>query len=230
MNFFARNLQIFKRIGLPLFVLTLIYTSLDQLLTINTEEAMRSPHGANAWIWAYGLGSLIIGIIFPILGVLVVIYGAQNSEANERGLWDYVQHHVNQMSIEILRCWGKTLFWSILFILPGLWKYFEYTMVPFVVAMSKEYEQGKADALEASIRLVRSCLLKISAIILIFHLFFPSILTVLFDEYRLVWHTPVEALALTFIDVYLFIFSTQLLMDVFESQNPQEISNAAAHV
>jgi hypothetical protein len=45
-----------------------------------------------------------------------------------------------------------------------------------------------------------------------------------------VWHTPVEALALTFIDVYLFIFSTQLLMDVFESQNPQEISNAAAHV
>jgi hypothetical protein len=229
-NFFARNLLIFKRIGLPLFVLTLIYTSLDQLLTINTEAALRSPNGASAWMWAYGFASLIIGIIFPILGVLVVIYGAQTSEGSESKLWDYVQHHLNQLSIEILRSWGKTLMWSLLFILPGFWKYLEYTMIPFVVVMSKAYERGDEDSLVASTRLVRSKMLKILAIILVFHLIFPSILTVLFDEYRLVWHTPVAALALTLIDVYLFIFSTQLLIGVFESQNPQETSHAAAYI
>ncbi|MGZ3743396.1 MAG: hypothetical protein ACXWRE_06795 [Pseudobdellovibrionaceae bacterium] len=230
MNFFARNLLIFKRIGLPLFVLTLIYTSLDQLLTINTEAAMRSPNGANAWIWAYGLGSLIIGIIFPILGILVVIYGAQAPEANEKGLWEYIQKHLNQMSIEVLRSWGKTLLWSLLFILPGLWKYLEYTMIPFVVTLSQAYERGEEDSLMASARVVRGNLFKILAIILVFHLFFPSILTVLFDEYRLVWHTPVQALVLTLIDVYLFVFSTQLLMGIFESQNPQEKSNAGAYI
>lgn len=230
MNFFARNFLIFKRIGLPLFVLTLIYTSLDQLLTINTEAAMRSPQGANGWIWAYGLSSLVIGIIFPILGILVVIYGAKTSEVSEQGLWDFLQLHVNQLCIEILRSWGKTLLWSLLFILPGLWKYFEYTMVPFVVTMSKAYEQGEEDSLLASKRMVHSQLLKILAIILVFHLFFPSILTVLFDEYRLVWHTPVQALALTLIDVYLFIFSTQLLIGVFESQPPQETANASAYI
>jgi hypothetical protein len=229
-NFFARNLLIFKRIGLPLFVLTLIYTSLDQLLTINTEAAMRSPNGTSPWIWVYGFSSLIVGIIFPIMGVLVVIYGAQNPETSEKDLWDYIQQHINQMSIEILRSWGKTLTWSLLFILPGIWKYLEYTMIPFVVTLSKAYDRGDQDALVASTYLVRSKLLRVSAILLLFHLIFPSILTVFFDEYRLVWHTPVAALVLTLIDVYLFIFATQLLMDVFESQNTQEVPCAETHV
>lgn len=230
MNFFARNLQIFKRIGLPLYVLTLIYTSLDQLLTINTEAAMRNPNGGTTWIWVYGFSSLIVGIIFPILGILVVIYGAQTPETDEKGLWQFIQHHINQMSIEILRSWGKTILWTLLFILPGLWKYVEYTMIPFVVTMSKKYDRGDEDALQSSTRLVRSHLLKVSAILLVFHLIFPSILTVLFDEYRLVWHTPFSALVLTLVDVYLFIFSTQLLMGVFEGHNQQEVTNAAAHV
>jgi hypothetical protein len=229
-NFFARNLQIFKRIGLPLFVLTLIYTSLDQLLTINTEATMRNPNGGTTWIWIYGFSSLIVGIIFPILGILVVLYGAQASETDEKGLWQFIHHHINQLSIEILRSWGKTLLWSLLFILPGIWKYLEYTMIPFVVTLSKKYDHGDEDALKASAHLVRAQLLKVSAILLIFHLIFPSILTVLFDEYRLVWHTPFSALVLTLVDVYLFIFSTQLLLSVFESQNKQEVPNAATHV
>lgn len=230
MNFFARNFQIFKRIGLPLYVLTLIYTSLDQLLTINTEAAMRNPNGGTTWIWVYGFSSLIVGIIFPILGILVVLYGAKAPDANEKGLWQFIQHHMNQLSIEILRSWGKTLMWSLLFILPALWKYLEYTMIPFIVTMSKKYDRGEEDALDSSAHMVRQHLLKVSAILLVFHLIFPSILTVLFDEYRLVWHTPVSALVLTLVDVYLFIFSTQLLLGVFESQNQQEVPNAAAHV
>lgn len=230
MNFFARNLLIFKRIGLPLYVLTLIYTSLDQLLTINTEAAMRNPNGGTTWIWIYGFSSLIVGIIFPILGLLVVLYGAQSTETDEKGLWHFIQQHINQLSIEILRSWGKTLLWSLVFILPGLWKYIEFTMIPFVVTMSKKYDRGEVDALKASTQLVRKYLLKVSAILLVFHLIFPSILTVLFDEYRLVWHTPFSALVLTLIDVYVFIFSTQLLLSVFEGDSQQEVPSAAAHV
>ncbi len=230
MNFFIRNFLILKRIGLPLFVLTLIYTSLDQVLTINTEAAMQSPNGANSLIWLYGFVSLVIGISFPILGVLVVIYGGQNAETSESGLLQYILQHVNQMSIEILRSWGKTLMWSLLFILPGLWKYLEYTMIPFVVTMSKAYERGDEDALVASTHLVRIKLFKIVIILLIFHFIFPSILTVFFDEYRLVWRTPIAALGLTLLDVYLFIFSTQLLMEIFENQNQREVSNASAHI
>lgn len=229
MNFFARNLQIFKRVGLPLYVLTLIYTSLDQLLTINTEAALRSPEGGTGWIWAYGFASLLVGIVFPILGALVVIYGAKTPDANEKGLWHFIQQHLNQLSIEILRSWGKTLLWSLLFILPGIWKYFEFIMIPYVVTLSKNYENGDLDALGASTQIVRKNMLKVLAVFFVFHLILPSVLTVFFDEYRLLWQTPITASILTLIDVYIFAFSTQLLLNIFESQN-QEASHAAAHV
>jgi len=228
-NFFARNLQIFKRIGLPLFVLSLIYTSIDQLLTINIDDALKSPNGPVNVVWFYGFISLIFGIVFPILGILVVIYGAKTPDANEKGLVHFIGRHLNQLSIEILRSWGKTLLWSMLLILPGVWKYIEYTMIPFVVTLSKPYDRGEEDALAASSQVVKHRLLKISAILFVFHLFLPSVLTVFFDEYRLVWHTPVAALALNFVDVYLFILSTQLLMTVFE-QEIQEPSHGTSHV
>lgn len=191
---------------------------------------MRGPNGVSAWMWFYGFSALIVGIIFPILGSLVVIYGATSPGANEKGLWEFIHEHLNQLSIEILRSWGKTLLWSLFFILPGIWRYIELTMIPFVVTLSKKYEQGEEDALVTSTQLVRAKLWKVLLIFVVFHLLFPSVLTVLFDEYRLVWQTPVSALVLTWIDVYLFIFSTQLLLGLFESQNPQEAPHAAAHV
>jgi hypothetical protein len=215
-----------------LYVLTLIYTSLDQLLTINTEAALRSTDGGSGWVWGYGFASLFIGILFPIMGLLVVLYGAQGPEtgaASEKGLWQYVQLHVNQLGIEILRSWGKTLLWSLLFILPGIWKYFEYTMIPFIVTLSKRYERGEEDALQASSQMVRKNLPKVLAVLLIFHLIFPSILTVMFDDYRLIWQTPLSAAVLTLVDVYLFIFSTQVLLNIFESQI-SEAPHAEAHV
>lgn len=229
MSFFARNLQIFQRIGLPLFVLTLIYTSVDQLLTINIDAALKDPSGALGFVWIYGFFSLIFGIIFPILGILVVVYGAKTPNPSENDLVEFIQKNFNQMSIEILRSWGKTLLWSLLLILPGIWKYIEYTMIPFVVTLSPAYQRGEQDALKASTQIVRHHVLKVCAILLVFHLLLPSFLTVFFDDYRLIWQTPLPALLLGFVDVYLFIFSTQLLINLFESEI-QEKPHAESHV
>ena len=180
-------------------------------------------------VWFYGFFSLVLGIIFPILGILIVVYGAKTPEANEKGLLEFIQKTIEPMSIEILRSWGKTLLWSLLLLLPGLWKYTEYTLIPFVVALSPKYQRGEEDALLASARLVKSNLLKICAILTFFHLIFPSLLTVFFDDYRLIWDTPIAAVLLTLVDVFLFIFSTQLLLMVFESEG-QGSSHAESYV
>lgn len=217
MNILIRNLQIFKSIGLPLFALTLVYTSLDQLLMINIDAALKSPQGGMQLVWFYGFFSLVMGIIFPIFGILVVVYGTKAPQANEAGLFEFVQKTIEPMSIEILRSWGKTLLWSLLFILPGLWKYTEYMLIPFVVALSPKYQRGEEDALLASAALVKNNLLKISAILILFHLVFPTLLTVFFDDYRLIWKTPIAAVLLNLVDVFLFILSTQMLLSVFES-------------
>jgi hypothetical protein len=242
-TFFRRNLEIFKRIGLPLFVLTLVYTSIDQLLTINIDETLRTPTGGMGLVWTLGFISLVLGILFPILGILVVIYGAGHPDSNERGLFRYIRKFLNQVSIEILRSWGKTLLWSLLLILPGLWKYIQYTLIPFVVTLSPSYAAGDRDALAYSAMVVRHHLGKVLAIIFVFHLFIPSIMTVFFDDERLVWITPVPALLLTVVDVYFFILSTQLLLTVFEHDGtepavaltltpptPPEITNESAYI
>jgi hypothetical protein len=238
-TFISRNLLIFKRIGLPLYVLTLVYTSIDQLLTINIDESLRSPTGALGTVWMLGFVSLVLGILFPILGILVVLYGAKHSDPNEQGLLQFIKKFLSQVSIEILRSWGKTLLWSLLFLLPGLWKYIQFTMIPFIVTLSNRYQQGEKDALEFSSRIVRNHLAKVLGILLLFHFFIPSLLTVLFDDYRLVWSTPIPALMLTFIDVYFFIFSTQALLTIFEQASddperkvihPSETLNAPAYI
>jgi hypothetical protein len=231
-TFFSRNLEIFKRIGLPLYVLTLAYTSLDQLLTINIDESLRSPTGAMGAIWGLGFVSLVLGIVFPILGILVVLYGAKEvgskdaDPASEKGLFEFILKFFSQVSIEILRSWGKTLLWSLLFLVPGIWKYIQYTFIPFIVTLSRSYDLGEKDALRFSAAIVRHHMLKVVAILVIFHFLVPSVMTVLFDDYRLVWNTPVPALLLTFVDVYLFIVSTQLLLMVFEKDNEVDAKKA----
>ena len=215
-------------------MLTLIYTSLDQVLTMKIDEALRNTvTGGMSLIWAYGFLSLISGILFPILGILVVVYGASFPETTEHGLVYFIEKNISQLSIEILRSWGKTLFWTLALIVPGIWKYIEFTMIPFIVMLSPSYQRGEEDALEASSRLVRGNLMRIISILVAFHLILPSVLAVLFDDYRIVWQTPVPALFLTFLDVYIFIISTQLLIQVFEKNAPEstaEVSHAESYV
>lgn len=179
-------------------------------------------------MWTYGFISLILGIVFPIFGILVVIYGAMTPGANEKGLFAYIAHYWNQMSIEILRSWGKTVMWCLVMVLPGLWKYVEYTMIPFVVTLSPRYDSGEVDALKASAVIVKKNIWKISFILTFFHGIFPGLLTVFFDDYRLFWSTPMAAMLLTFVDVYLFILSTQMLLVIFEKEISGEITNQEA--
>jgi len=132
----------------------------------------------------------------------------------------FFKRYSNQVYIETLRAWGKTLLWSLLLILPGMWKYIEYIFVPFVVTESQPYQEGQEDALKASSHIVRKNFLKVFAVIILFHLFIPLLLTAFFDQYRLLWDTPLASLALNLLDTYLLLFSTQLLFVIFQREVP----------
>ncbi|MNL47470.1 hypothetical protein D3C87_1702610 [compost metagenome] len=110
------------------------------------------------------------------------------------------------------------LLWGLFFILPGLWKFLQYSLVPFVVTSSEKYDQGKEDALQASANVFRKNWGKILGLFLLFHIFIPLVLTGLFDAYRLLWKTPVASLGLNLIDTYLLILSTQILFRIFRSE------------
>lgn len=225
MNFFAENLKVFKKAALPLFALVVVSNNIDQYLNIQVESALQNPLGANAQVYFFGFLSIISSIIFPVLLITTALYALSATKPWE-SMTAYFGKFLNQVFIETLRSWGKTLLWSLLFIIPGIWKFLELSLVPFVVTSSKAYEAGTIDALEASSTVFRKHWFKIIGILFFFHLFIPLVLTSIFDSYRLLWKTPIASLGLSLLDTYLILVSTQLLFNVFQS----EVKKHESHV
>ena len=192
---------------------------------MKVENALLDPMGAAQQVYWYGFMSILSSIFFPVILMTTALF-AMKTMQSQQSLQDFFGKYINQVFIETLRSWGKTLLWSLLFILPGIWKYFEYIMVPFVVTGSERYDQGKIDALKSSSYVFRRHWLKIFAILFLFHLFIPLIVTSLFDSYRIIWKTPVASLLLSLLDTYLILLSTQLLFNVFQD----EVMRHDAHV
>lgn len=224
-KFFAENLKVFKKVAFPLFILVVLSSNIDQYLNMRVEDALRNPQGAAPQVYWFGFMSVLSSIIFPILLITTALYAMKASRFTE-SLHDFYGKYINQVFIETLRTWGKTLMWSLLFILPGIWKYLEYSLVPFVVTSSTRYDDGKIDALQASAYVFRRHWFKILGILIVFHLFIPLVLASLFDSYRSISETPVASLMLNLLDTYLLIISTQLLFNVFQD----EVKRHDAHV
>lgn len=225
MKLLKENLQVFKTIALPLFVLVVLASNLDQYLNLRVETILRDPMGVTGSLYIFGFISLISGIVFPVFLFTLVLYALRAIEGHDQGLGEFFHRHINQIFIESLRSWGKTLLWALLFILPGFWKYLQYCLVPFVVTASPRYDAGNEDALEASARIFKKHWGKILGVLILFHVFIPLVLTGLFDAYRLLWKTPIASLCLNLLETYLLILSTQVLFRIFRSEVPPNESH-----
>lgn len=215
-NFFTENLKIFKRMALPLFLIVVLSGNIDQYLNLKIENALNSMQGAEKTIYAYGFISLINSILFPVFITLIALAGLPLLRG--LSLAEFFKKNFGQVMIEMVRAWGKTLQWSLLFILPGIWKYFEYIFVPYVVTLSPDYAKGREDALKASSRVFRKNVFKVLGVLIVFHLFIPLVLMSVFDAYRLIWKTPVQSLLLNLLDTYLILVSIQLLYSIFQDE------------
>lgn len=56
-----------------------------------------------------------------------------------------------------------------------------------------------------------------SGILVLFHLLLPLFMTALFDEYKIIWQTPVQSLILSGLGTYLSLMSLHLLFKVYSS-------------
>ena len=153
MLFLRQVLFCVRKVGFAPFVLTLITTSLDQWITDHMQAELMSPHGASPTVWLWGISSMALNLVMPLIAVVMILAVlAKNSEISwAKFLWQ----NLNQNLIEALRSWGKTLSWSFALILPGLIRFFQYLLVPFVVCFDPEYRAGHKDALATSRELSR---------------------------------------------------------------------------
>jgi hypothetical protein len=217
-TFFRENFQAFKRVFGPLFFLVVITNSLDQYLNLQVENALQDMSGAQQQVYFYGFLSIISSVIAPVLLSLAVLFAFSNKAESDFKMNHFFSKYFKQTMIETLRAWGKTLLWALLLVIPGLVRFLQYLFVPFVVAFSADYNSGKVDALSASQKVFSKNWGKVLSIWLGFHIFIPLVLTSLFDSYSLIWKTPIASLALSMVDTYILIISTQLLFNIFKKE------------
>lgn len=225
MNFFSENLQVFKKVFLPLFALVALSNNIDQYLNLNLENALRNPEGLQSPVYILGFLSILNSVIFPVLLSAVALFSLNSLRGWTLPLADFFKKYLNQLYIETLRSWGKSLLWSLLFILPGIWKYLQYSFVSIVVTSSQKYDDGHEDALQRSSEIVRRHWGKVLFILIFFHVFLPLVFSALFDSYRLIWKTPITSLCLAALDTYLFLLSTHILFNIFRSEVKQHESH-----
>ena len=214
MSFFKDNFLVLKKGFLPLLLIWIISSSVDQYLGERIEAIMRSPAGLDYSLIIFSLLSIASGLLFPLVMISIGILAITKPQEN---LADFLGKNFNQMIIEELRSWGKILLYSLFLIIPGIVKYIQLCFVQFVVTTLPEYEQGKVDALQFSKKVVNKTFLPTLGTLILFHFLLPLFITALFDEYKVIWKTPVQSIVLAALGSYLSLMGLHLLFKIYNS-------------
>lgn len=214
MSFFKDNFLVLKKGFLPLLLIWIISSSVDQYLGERIEAIMRSPAGLDYSLIIFSLLSIASGLLFPLVMISIGILAITKPQEN---LADFLGKSFNQMIIEELRSWGKILLYSLFLIIPGIVKYIQLCFVQFVVTTLPEYEQGKVDALQFSKKVVNKTFLPTLGTLILFHFLLPLLITALFDEYKVIWKTPVQSIVLAALGSYLSLMGLHLLFKIYNS-------------
>lgn len=212
MSFIKQFKQSLFRAGPFVFICLILSTLLEQWITQNLHQILMSQDGIGPELWVLGLISMANSLIFPIFSTIAIILSQNEAEFSLVNIFT----EMNQVLIESLRAWGKSLAWGFLLILPGIVKWLRYSFVPFVVLLDEEYRQGKKDALEKSEDLAHKRFFAIFALFFIFALLIPFIMAG-FDEYKTILKTPLSALFLLLFDTIFLITFVLLLRKIYLS-------------
>jgi hypothetical protein len=113
-----------------------------------------------------------------------------------------------------MRSWGKAMAWSLCFLLPGLIRFLQYFFVPFV-SLHPGYQRGEIDALSEARSLAKGKLMRLLALFFAFSIAAPTVIT-MFDDWRVIWRTPIGALLICFVEMLLNLWFIQLLFKMYQ--------------
>lgn len=158
--------------------------------------------------------SLLEFVVLTILVPLRIIEAQSLTKFNQESFISFSQRHMMALTTESLRSLAVVLMWSLLLIIPGLFKYLRYSFVPYVVVADAEYQNGKRDALEYSNALVKGYTLQIFVIFAIL-LAQESARGWARENFSIV-HWPIEALIIGVIFFMMNVFANILLFRIYQ--------------
>lgn len=136
-----------KKAGGPLFLFFFSAAVLTLTCDFLLNDLPPSSTSALLEVITYLLTALIQ--LFPLLFIPVVIHFKEE----EKTLGESFRHvflRIPLICIESIRAIASVLRWSLLFLLPGLFKQLRYYFVPYVVLFHPGYDRGEVDALKSS--------------------------------------------------------------------------------
>lgn len=200
------------RVGLPLFAWTLLVQFTDQRLIEATQNELASENGAGAKLWLFGGLSMLTSILGPVFSMMMVFFAVRAPKTDS--LLAYIGRHLAWLFKEQLRAAGKMILWGLLFLLPGLWKFFEFMMIPFVVCLDPNYQRGEVDALTHSRQVFYRIWGRIILLAMVY--FISSLVLTSVDEYRSFTEHPLTAVLMVVIDLLVFVLFQWVLLRLWE--------------
>ncbi len=200
-----------------IYFVSCVSTLIDDYCTTQIQSLLQSLDGNEFQIWKYGLFSISIQMILPLVSMILMIWFLFANTANP---FQFLKKNFAQLIIENLRTWGFVLFAGLFFIFPAFIVYFFYLFVPFIVTMSDEYALGKIDALQLSRQLVFKSLFKLLIISSSTLILIPLISSGIFAEWNSFITHPLTATPIHFIDVGIQFLAVYLIGKTFiQSEN-----------
>lgn len=197
---------------LLIFLALMLTTFTDQYLNKQIELVIRSPEGLSNSIWGWALLTILNSLLSPLIISMFCSLAIAPNLAPKKV---FFQKKFELALIETLRLWGFTTLWSLLFIIPGVYKYSVYMLSPLVVMFSKKYENGEIDALKYSQQIAKKFYGKLNFILLVFVFAIPVASSIVFDEFKLFNLHPWAATASVALDTLVIILFHYILLKYF---------------
>jgi hypothetical protein len=187
------------------------------------ESLIGSKNGLSNMIWFWGSVSLVNAILLPMTTALISSFLVVQFNKKAKGGFSFTFEHFELLTIETLRAWGKCFLWSFVLVLPGIWKFFTYTLTPYVVLFSKKYARGEVDALAYSEYICKKNWKAVNKWLTVFYLVVPVVSYLLFEPFRVLAITPVRGTLLILVKTLVELaFHYQMLKIIIEFINKTE--------
>lgn len=200
---------------LLVFSALLFSTLTDQFLQKRIELIIGSRDGLTAMVWVWGGLSVLSAIIFPLLISLLCAFVLVSTTDKARTIGTFLGENIELSLIETLRAWGKIFLWSFVFFFPGIVKYINYILTPFVVLFSRKYKNGEVDALEYSAKISKFFWWRIKLWLGVFYVLVPIVMYALFDEYSVFATHPFSATMVVFFETLIQMVFHAVILKLF---------------
>lgn len=118
----------------------------------------------------YGILGIFASLLELFLIQLILGFGVKKLNVYHRSWLGHIQYYFKHLVVETLRSYAKIAVGVLLLILPGIYRYLQYSLVGYIVQFDPAYNEGQTDALEASKSLTKKDFWVYSVTLLLTHI------------------------------------------------------------